>query len=128
VNDQASLSHEDRAFAAVAYLLDLTPIGLLGAVVIILVNGREARFVGVHATQAILALLAVRLVVRMGPALALLPLSVAAPLAAASSIAAAIAPLIAATWLGFSSLRGSHAALPGLGHWSERIVDRSRTA
>lgn len=126
MNSSPAPSSEDRALAAASYLLDLTPLGLLGAVVVLLVRGRESRFVGVHGAQAILVSIALRLVAQLlPPAAALSPLPLAGPSTMITSALASLLPVIVMAWLGFAAFHGRPAALPLLGRWSERLVDRS---
>jgi len=116
-------SLEERTLGAASYLLELTPVGLLGAVLVLLVKGGTSRFLGVHATQAILVTIALRIT-----ALLLPPLTVFAPsslggatMVVANAVAAAF-PTVVTAWLGLSALHGRRPALPFLGRFSERLL------
>ena len=124
----------DRMFASAAYLSSFTGLWLIVPAALYVWKGRQSRFLGFHAVQAVLlqvALIPVALFgTGLGATLMLVleaiggeKLAVLGPLVFFGVLGlAATLPAVATVWLAMCALRGKPRALPVLGRWAMQVV------
>ena len=126
----------DRILASAGYLSAFGGFWLVVPGMVYIWNGRQSRFLGFHAVQAVLLQVALIPItfIGLGVATALeMWIAVAtgdrhgsAPLAALAFFAvvglAVMLPSAATVWMGMCALRGQPRALPLLGRWARKVV------
>ena len=124
----------ERVLASAAYLSALGGFWLIVPAALYLWKGRESRFLGFHAIQAVMLQVALipigALAVGVSLGLGMLIDGIGGRVASALWIVmvflvvglAVMLPAAATLWMGLSALRGQPKALPLLGRWARRVV------
>jgi uncharacterized membrane protein len=132
----STVPHNERVLASASYFSSFSGFWFVVPGVVYLWKGKQSRFLGFHAIQAILLQVALIPVTFFGLGVGY-ALSAAIVLLAGDSKGAAIAAMIAlftltglavtvptaaTVWLGLCALRGQPRALPLLGRWANAVI------
>jgi uncharacterized membrane protein len=129
-----SIPPADRALASAAYLAAFGGFWLVVPAALYFWKGRESKFLGFHAVQAVMlhvAMIPIAAVAAgVGMALGVLLEGIGGRAATALLVVlvflilglALMLPAAATLWMGLSALRGQPRSLPLLGRWARRVV------
>jgi uncharacterized membrane protein len=129
------VSRDERMLASAAYLAALAGFWLIVPAVLYFWKGRQSRFLGFHAVQAVMLQVALIPITTIGVGVAavivLLLEGIGGKMGGAVAALifffvigiALMIPAAATLWMGLCALRGQPRKLPLLGRWASRVVD-----